>query len=59
VLERFGPAATSGAAARITGLGDYGPWDRFTIPEGLLHVQYRTDRDEIDMITLMRADAAP
>jgi hypothetical protein len=59
VLERFGPAAASGAAVRIPGFGDRGPWDRFTIPEGSLHVQYRTDREEIDMITLMRADAVP
>lgn len=57
VRKRFGPAATSGAAVRIPGLGDRGAWDRFTLPKGLLHVQYRTDRDEIDMITLMRADA--
>ena len=59
VLMRFGPAAKNGAAVWIPGLGDYGPWDRFTIAEGFLHVQYCTDRDEIDMVTLMRADAAP
>jgi hypothetical protein len=59
VLGRFGAAATSGAPVRIPGLGDRGAWDRFTIPEGSLHVQYRIDRDEIDMLTLMRADAVP
>jgi hypothetical protein len=51
VLERFGPAAASGAAVRMPGLGDRGAWDRFTFLDALLHVQYRTDRDEIDMVT--------
>jgi hypothetical protein len=59
VLQRLGPAAASGAAVRIPGLGDRGAWDRFVLPQGVLHVQYRTDRDEIDLVTLMRADAVP
>ena len=59
VLQRFGPPATEGAAVRIPKIGDRGAWDRFTLSEGLLHVQYRTDREEIDMITLMRADTVP
>jgi len=59
VLDRFGTPAKSGGASRIPGIGDRGPWDRFTIPKGTLHVQYRTERDEIDMMTLMRSDAVP
>jgi hypothetical protein len=59
VLSRFGTPAKSGSATRIAGLGDIGPWDRFPIPQGALHVQYRLDRDEIEMITLMRADVVP
>ena len=59
VLERFGAPAKSGAPVRIPVLGDRGAWDRFTLPTASIHVQYRIDRDEIDMITLMRPDAVP
>ena len=59
VLERFGVPTRSGGAVRIPGLGDRGAWDRFTLPEGSLHVQYRLESDEIDMITLIRSDAVP
>jgi hypothetical protein len=59
VLNRFGSASKSGAAVRVPVLGDRGAWDRFTLPAGSIHVQYRLDRDEIDMITLMCRDAEP
>lgn len=59
VLARFGTPTTSGGPVRIPVLGDRGAWDRFTLPEGALHVQYRADRDEIDLITLIRPDAVP
>jgi hypothetical protein len=59
VLERFGTPSKSGTAAPIPVLGDYGAWDRFTLPAASLHIQYRLDRDEIELITLMRPDAAP
>lgn len=59
VLERFGTPTESGGRSRIPVLGDYGAWDRFTLPEGTLHIQYALERDEIEMITLMRADVVP
>jgi hypothetical protein len=59
VLERFGPPTQSGATVRIPVLGERGAWDRFTLPSASLHVQYRADRDEIDMVTLMRPDSVP
>jgi hypothetical protein len=59
VVERYGCPGKSGAAVRIPALGDYGAWDRFTLPAASIHVQYRLDRDEIDMITLMCPDAVP
>ena len=59
VLERLGMPAKSGGAVRIPGIGDRGAWDRFTLPEGALHVQYAVERDAIDMITLIRADVVP
>lgn len=59
VLERYGAPSKSGCATRIPALGDQGAWDRFTLPMGSIHVQYHLDRDEIDMITVMRADAVP
>lgn len=59
VLERFGVPDDRGAPVSVPGLGDYGPWDRFTVGDGFLHVQYCRDRDEVEMITLMCADVVP
>lgn len=59
VLERFGAPAKSGGPVSIPGIPDRGEWDRFALPEAALHIQYRLDRDEIDMITLIRPDAVP
>jgi hypothetical protein len=59
VVERYGSPSKSGNAVRIPVIGDRGAWDRFTFPKGTLHIQYRTDRDEIDMVTLMCPEAVP
>jgi hypothetical protein len=58
-LERFGQPAGRGEATRLAGIGELGPWDRFVLPEGVLHIQYCTGQDEIDLITLMRPDVVP
>lgn len=58
VRGRFGSPVASGAAVRIPGLGDHGPWDRFQIDGGAsLHVHYRRSLDAIHLITLMHRDA--
>ncbi|MBL8785074.1 MAG: hypothetical protein JNJ59_09255 [Deltaproteobacteria bacterium] len=59
VLERLGRTAKSGQPVRLPGIGDRGAWDRFPLLNGALHIQYRTDRDDIEMITFMRSDAVP
>lgn len=60
VLVRFGTPGKSGGAVLIPGIGDCGAWDRFPLPEGgVLHIQYNTVRDEIDLVTLMRSDVVP
>jgi hypothetical protein len=59
VLDLLGVPSKSGAATRIPVLGDKAAWDRFAVPAGSVHVQYRLDRDEIDMITLMRLGTEP
>ena len=59
VLERFGLPAESGGATRFPGIGELGPWDRFPLPVGVLHIQYCAGKDEIDLITLMRPDVVP
>lgn len=59
VRARYGVPSQSGAPVRIPVLGDQGAWDLFSFPTVALHVQYRLDRDEIEMITLMRPDAVP
>lgn len=37
-------------------LGEFGGHDRFRLPKGVVHVQYKAGKDEIEQITLMRAD---
>jgi hypothetical protein len=59
VLDRFGPASKSGAATRHPVLGESGAWDRFNLGTMTIHFQYRVDFDEIELVTLMRPDAAP
>jgi hypothetical protein len=59
VLARFGAPSKSGAATRHPVLSESGAWDRFILGTMTIHVQYRVDSDEIDMITLMRPDAVP
>jgi hypothetical protein len=59
VLERLGTPAKSGNAVRIHGIGDGGAWDRFVLPKAVLHIQYSTVSDEVDLVTLMRPDAVP
>jgi len=59
VLEKFGAPTNSGESVRIAAIGDRGAWDRFKLPGGSLHVQYMAQCDEIEMVTLIRADAVP
>jgi hypothetical protein len=59
VLERYGSPSKSGGISRIPVLGDRGAWDRFALRGATIHFQYRLDRDEIDMITLMCPHVAP
>ena len=59
VLARFGSPSKSGDRTSHPILGDFGPWDRFQLPEYIVHVQYKLDSDGIEKITLMRSDVAP
>jgi len=59
VLERYGTPSRSGGPVWSRFLGGNGAWDRFAFPTFSLHVQYRLDRDEIEMITLMCLDVVP
>jgi hypothetical protein len=59
VLGRFGSPSNSGAAIRLPVLGDKGAWDRFALPAGSVHIQYRLDCDKIEMVTLMRRGTEP
>lgn len=57
VREQFGEPDLSGAPTTGTLLGDSGPWDRYTLPGGYIHFQFRFDRDAIQLVTLMTLDA--
>lgn len=59
VLERFGPPSKSGERLSDPVLGEYGAWDRFTLPGYVVHVEYGVDRDEIKRLTLMREESVP
>jgi|SRR5688572_6576797 len=59
VIECLGPPSKSGGRTNDPVLGEYGPWDRFAMPDYSIHVQFRVDADRINLITLMRADVVP
>lgn len=59
VLKHFGTPSKSGAPVTHSVLGEYGVWDRFSRPSYAIHVEYRTDRDEIKRITLMQNAEVP
>lgn len=59
VVERFGPPSKTGGPVRLPVLGEHGAWDRFSRHGAVIHVQYGLVHDEIEMVTLMRPDAAP
>ncbi len=58
VRRRFGTPLKTGGPSRIPGLGEKGAWDLFTLGTERLHVHYRLERNDVEMITLMRADWA-
>jgi hypothetical protein len=59
VLVRFGSPSRSGERVSDPILGEFGPWDRFQLPEYTVHVQYEVESDTIAKITLMRNDVTP
>jgi hypothetical protein len=59
VVSRLGTPEKSGKQHRDPILGDMGAWDRFRVPQGVIHIQYRFDGPGISKITLMRSDVVP
>jgi hypothetical protein len=59
VLEHFGTPSKSGGKVSDPILGNYGAWDRFTLPGRVVHFEYRANSDSIKKITLMREDMVP
>jgi len=59
VLSRLGTPEKSGKKSHDPILGDKGAWDRFTVPQGAIHIQYQCDGPGIARITLMRSDVVP
>ena len=52
----LGRPDASGDPYRERFLGDFGPWDRWLLPELQLHAQYALDGDGLHRITLTRPD---
>jgi hypothetical protein len=59
VLDYFGPPSKSGSPRSHSILGEYGPWDRFSMPEYGVRFEYRIDGPQIKNITFMRKDVIP
>lgn len=60
VLMQLGAPAMSGKPMIDPILGDYGAWDRFEQPNDVvIHIEYCTNADQIEKITLMCAEDAP
>jgi hypothetical protein len=59
VLDRLGTPSKSGDGIKDPILGEYGPWDRFSIAEYSIHIEYSAGVDRIKKITLMHANVTP
>ncbi len=60
VREHFAVAPSKGGeATNDPVLGAYGAWDRFLLPGYAVHVEYRTDADQVGATTLMRSHTIP
>ena len=59
VLERFGKPSESREKISDPILGEYGASDRFSLTGLEMHVEYRTDADQIKNITLMLPEVTP
>lgn len=58
VRNRFGEPSGSREKFHDPILGEYDGWDCFNFPTHVLHVQYSSERDGIELITLMTPDVA-
>jgi hypothetical protein len=52
----LGRPASSGDPYRDPFLGDYGPWDRWTLTTSTLHAQYALDGENLHRVTLTLPD---
>jgi len=59
VVEYFGSPSKSGGRSNHPILGDYGAWDRFSMPGYTVRFEYEMDSDHIQKITFMRNDVVP
>jgi hypothetical protein len=59
VAARLGTPVKSGNGHSDPILGEYGPWDRFSLDGYELHISFFTHSDRICLITIMRPDVAP
>lgn len=59
VLSQFGAPSKSGGVIKDPILGEFGPWDRFTVTGHSIHVEYSPNCENIRKITFMRADVVP
>ena len=59
VLQRFGSPSKSGNASNHPVLGNYGAWDRFSMPGYTVRFEYLADELGINKITFMREDVVP
>lgn len=58
-IELFGAPSKSSGKINDPILGECGAWDRFARVGHTIHIEYRTDADRINKITLIRADVVP
>jgi hypothetical protein len=59
VRMALGPPSIVREGLNISGLGSYGPADRYDLGAVLIHFEYRADNQQLRLITAMSADAVP
>jgi hypothetical protein len=59
IRKALGPPAFVRKAMNLSGLGSYGPADRYDLGAVSIHFEYRAENLQLRLVTAMSADAVP
>lgn len=59
VRQVLGEPSKTGEGRSILNAGEIHPWERYDLPEAIVHARYTENENEITLVTLMTPAAAP